>query len=217
MPKGLFITVEGPDGSGKSTLIAKLASRLRREGFKVRKTREPGGSPLAEKIRAILLSPASRAMSDRAELLLFEAARRQHLDETIEPALAAGRVVLCDRFADSTTAYQGAGRAIRASDVAWLNHFACQGRKPDLTLVLNVDPAAGLRRAGRLKGGRDRMEQAGLGFHKRVRAAFLKLARREPRRVKVIDSGRQGPQEVFETAWRLVQARLKKKKVRRGI
>jgi dTMP kinase len=147
-------------------------------------------------------------MTGEAELLLFEAARRQHLAQTVEPALARGEIVLCDRFADSTTAYQGAGRDIGPAKVAWLNAFACGGRKPDLTLLLDVDAAVGLKRAGRHKGRRDRMEKAGLEFHKRVRRAFLKIARANPRRVKVIQIEKLDAAAVLDQARHKVQACL---------
>lgn len=159
-------------------------------------TREPGGSPLSEKIRDLLLDRGERRMTARAELLLFEAARVQHLAEAIRPALAKGKVVLCDRFADSTMAYQGAGRAINRKDVAWLNRFACQGLRPHLTLTFDIPVAEGLRRAWRAKGRRDRMEGAARSFYGRVRGEFLRIARQEPGRVKVVKVGGRDERQV---------------------
>lgn len=210
MPKkGLFITLEGPDGAGKSTQRRLLAAALRKAGRKVVETREPGGSPLAEVIRALVLDPKHRGLSDRAELLLFEAARAQHVADTIVPALKKGAVVLCDRFTDSTLAYQGAGRALRRADVEWLNRFATAGLTPDLTLVFDLGASEGLRRAKKLKGRADRMEQADLAFHRRVRAAFLALARSASRRVKRIDVTGKSPEAVAAEGLALIKKRLR--------
>lgn len=199
MPKkGLFVTLEGPDGSGKSTQRRLLAAALRKSGHKVVETREPGGSPLAEKIRELVLDSKNLGFVDGAELLLFEAARCQHVADTILPALKKGAVVLCDRFTDSTVAYQGAGRALKKSDVLWLNRFASAGLKPDLTLVFDLGAREGLARAKRLKGQADRMESVDLAFHRRVRNAFRSLARSDRRRVKLIAVDGQSPQAVAE-------------------
>lgn len=206
---GLFVTLEGPDGSGKSTQARLLTEKLRKAGFKVVLTREPGGSPLAEKIRALLLDPANRGLRDGTELLLFEAARYQHVKDTVLPALAKGRVVLCDRFIDSTTAYQVAGRGLKAAEVAWLNAYGSAGLKPSLTLVFDIPVAEGLRRARRAKGGRDRMEQTEKDFRERVRRAFLGLARREPKRIKRISVLGRSPEDVGREAWGLLAKKLK--------
>ena len=211
MGKGLFVSLEGPDGAGKSTLIRRLAAKLRASRLKPIVTREPGGSPLAEKIRGILLARSSAALTTRAEVLLFEAARSQHLAETIRPALTKGQVVLCDRFMDSTTAYQAAGRGLKAAEVSWLNSFATAGQKPDLTLVLDVDPKTGALRSRKRGEGKDRMEAAGLEFQARVRKAFKAIARKEARRVKLIDATRQNADEVFEEAWGILAVRLRKR------
>ncbi len=184
---GLFITLEGVEGSGKSTQARHLADYLRGRGFDVLCTREPGGAPIAEKIRDLLLDPAHRELSPRAELLLYEAARAQHVDEVIRPALETGRVVICDRFADSTTAYQGAGRGLQADSLELLHGWATGGLRPDLTLVLDLPPEEGLRRAGRVRR-RDRLEQEPLDFHRRVREGFRELAEREPDRVRLLDA-----------------------------
>ena len=206
--QGLFVTLEGPDGSGKSTQQALLAKHLRGFGYIVAETREPGGSPTAERIRKMLLDPDLKALRPSAELLLFEAARAQHVADTIAPALAKGAVVLCDRFTDSTTAYQGAGRAVDGKAVAWLNRFAGQGLAPDLTLLYDLGSRQGLERARKAKGRRDRMEEADLAFHARVRSRFLRLAKEEPRRVKLLRVDGQTPQAVAEAGLKLILERL---------
>ena len=202
------MSLEGPDGSGKSTQRALLAKRLRSFGYDVVETREPGGSPVAERIRALLLDSELQGLRAGAELLLFEAARLQHVHDTILPALAAGKVVLCDRFTDSTTAYQGAGRVVDPKTVAWLNRMAAGGLKPGLTLLYDLGVGSGLRRARHAKAGQDRMEQADKAFHGRVRAAFRALARREPRRVKRIEVAGRSPQAILELGLKLVLERL---------
>ena len=184
--KGFFITIEGIEGCGKSTQIALLREHLEKRGHAVEVTREPGGTPLAEAIRGLLLDPANDAMAPTTELLLYSAARAQHIAERIRPALEAGCIVLCDRFADSTTAYQGAGRALSADIVSTLHRIATQGTWPNLTIVLDVPAEEGLARASR-RTPSDRIEQEPLAFHERVRAAFLQLAEQEPARVKVVD------------------------------
>jgi dTMP kinase len=201
--------LEGPDGSGKSTQAQLLSEKLRKAGQRVCLTREPGGSPVAEKIRALLLDPANQGLSASAELLLFEAARHQHVMDTIQPALDRGEVVLCDRFVDSTTAYQVAGRGLKAADVAWLNRFASAGLKPDLTLLFDLPVEEGLRRARRSKGGRDRMERTQRAFREKVRRCFLTLQRREPRRIKRLAVAGRSPEDVCAQAWALLWARLK--------
>ncbi len=184
-----FITFEGVEGCGKSTQIALLGEYLTAQGHTVVLTREPGGTPIAEAIRALLLDPANTAMSASAELLLYEAARAQHVDERIRPALAAGVVVLCDRFADSTTAYQGAGRGLSPDLVAQLHAMATRDIWPALTLVIDLPAEEGLRRATR-HGASDRIENETLAFHERVRQEFLQLAKREAGRVHLVDGTR---------------------------
>lgn len=184
----LLITFEGIDGSGKSTQARMLEEHLRGEGRSVRLVREPGGPPLAERIRSLLLSHDVE-ISPFAELLLFSAARAQLVRETIQPALKAGVVVICDRFYDSTTAYQGAGRGL--ADPAWLHDFhqhVTEGLMPDRTYLIDVSVAvASGRRSGRNEDEADRMESGGDDFFERVRAAYLHLAEREPTRVLVLD------------------------------
>ena len=187
--KGAFITLEGVEGCGKTTQLRLLAAHLAERGFDVVATREPGGTPLAERIRDILLDPAHTDLCPAAELLLYGAARAQHVAEKIRPALAAGRVVVCDRFADSTTVYQGAGRGLAPDVVVACHRLASGGVWPDLTVVIDVPAATGLSRV-RQQRDTDRMEQEALTFHERVRAGFLALAREEPDRVKVVDGTR---------------------------
>ena len=183
--RGFFITFEGTDGVGKSTQAALLADWLREKGLAVQQTREPGGGEAAERIRQILLDPDLK-ISGLAELFLYEAARVEHLDRVIRPALAAGHVVLCDRFTDSTLAYQGFARNLMKEAVL-LNRVAAGGLKPDLTLLLDLPAADGLRKAvGRTGGGGDRLENEGAAFQETVRKGFVILARKEPRRIRRI-------------------------------
>jgi dTMP kinase len=185
---GHFITFEGIEGCGKSTQIARISEYLKGKGVEVDITREPGGTAIAESIRDVLLDPANTAMASMTELLLYEAARAQHLEERILPALERGAVVLCDRFADSTTAYQGGGRGLSRSMLRTLHDIATNGRWPDLTIVLDVPVAVGAeRRAGTAL---DRIELEAAEFHERVRLAFLDNANEEPHRVKVINGAR---------------------------
>ena len=183
---GRFITFEGIEGCGKTTQIARIEQYFRGRGKEVVLTREPGGTPIAEKIRDLLLDPANEAMAPTAELLLYAAARAQHLEERILPALHRGAVVLCDRFADSTTAYPGGGRGVSRTMVGNLHEIATHGCWPDLTFVLDLPVAVGAeRRAG---SALDRIEREAAEFHERVRNAFLDIAREEPHRVVVVDA-----------------------------
>lgn len=182
---GSFITFEGPEGSGKSTHIQLLAPYLKAQGYRVTVTREPGGTMLAVHLRKVLLD-TGEGLSALAELLLYEADRAQHVQERVRPSLARGEIVLCDRYTDSTTAYQGFGRRLNQAMIAQLNAIASGNLKPHLTVLLDVSVERGLRQAHRRKKGHDRLERAGLAFHKRVRRGYLHLARREPRRFRVI-------------------------------
>lgn len=183
---GCFITFEGVEGCGKTTQIALLRDYLAAAGHTVVVTREPGGTPIAEAIRDVLLDPAHGAMGATAELLLYEAARAQHVHEKIAPALKAGQVVLCDRFADSTTAYQGAGRGFAPEILNQLHRMATGGIWPDLTVLIDLPVETGLERA-RERGRKDRIEQESIAFHQRVREGFLALAESEPERIRVVD------------------------------
>jgi len=205
--KGKFITFEGGEGSGKSTHIERLVARLRQAGNRVVVTREPGGTEVGEQIRHILqYSKQSAAMVPETELLLFCASRAQLVREIIEPNLNEGRIVICDRFFDSTTVYQGVGRKINSNAVAAINNFAVGANLPDLTLVIDLDPRIGLERA-RGRELFDRMESQSLEFYDRVRQGYLDLSRREARRVKVIDGSRM-IDEVEKQIWDLVKSVL---------
>ena len=185
---GTFVTFDGADGTGKSTHIGLLAERLRAHGLEVLCLREPGGTAVGEALRALVLDPANAGLSDRAELLIYEAARAQLVDEVIAPALGRGAVVLCDRFADSTVAYQAYGRGLPRESVDAANAFATGGLVPDRTLLMVCGaPDEGLHRAAQVAAA-DRLELAGEGFHGRVAEGFGALAADEPGRVRVVDS-----------------------------
>jgi dTMP kinase len=186
---GVFITLEGIDGSGKSTQCRRLAETLRAEGRDVVLTREPGGSPGAEEIRRLLVEGDPDRWSGETEILLFTAARRDHLEKTIRPALAAGRIVVSDRFADSTRVYQGAARGDLRGFVDRLHEMAI-GVEPDLTLVIDMDPEAALARGLARRSGEDRFEDLGAAFQARLRDGFLALAAEAPARCRVIDGNR---------------------------
>ena len=190
--RGRFITFEGGEGCGKSTQVKRLAEHLASKGMEVVLTREPGGTRLAELIRGLLKDEREDPPCDRSELLLFLAARAQLVRNVIGPALAAGKWVLSDRFSDSTFAYQGYGRGLPLDVLRLANDFACDGLKPDLTLLLDVRPeiaaARMRRREAATNTSADRIEQAGDGFHARLRAGFLEMAKAEPGRIKVVDA-----------------------------
>ena len=185
---GLFITLEGPEGAGKSTNREYLAQRLRDHGLDVVLTREPGGTPLAESIRELLLAPADEPMNSDTELLLMFAARAQHLAQVIRPALARGAVVLCDRFTDATYAYQGGGRGLSTQRIEQLESFVQGEMRPDLTLIFDLPVEVGLNRAA-ARGRLDRFEQEGLGFFEAVRNTYLGRARQDRQRYRIVDAG----------------------------
>lgn len=203
---GLFITFEGGEGVGKSTQIDRLKQSLEGAGHRVVLTREPGGTPIAERIREVLLDPDNEGMAPMAELMLYEAARAQHVGELIRPALDAGSIVLCDRFSDSTTAYQGAGRALDLNDVEILHHQATGGLMPDITLLLDLDPEIGLTRA-KGEGVGDRIEKESIEFHTRVREGFLAIAKRSPERVHVLNAD-QSVDAIADAVHAIVEDRL---------
>jgi len=184
---GLFVAFEGGEGAGKTVQLGLLAGWLQAAGRRVRLTREPGATPAGERIRGIVLDPGSR-LTPRAEALLYAADRAEHVESVLLPALAAGEIVLSDRYVDSTLAYQGAGRALDRCEVQRLNDWATGGLRPDLTVLLDLDPTVGLTRAGGRRS-LDRIEQESLAFHHRVRAEFLRLAATEPARYLVLDGG----------------------------
>lgn len=187
MRKALFVTIEGVDGAGKSTHARLLGEHMRAAGFDVVLTREPGGTPVGDKVRAILLDPASGEICSRAEALLFAAARAQHVQQVIRPALAAGKVVICERFVDSSLAFQGYGLGLDLDFLRALNDAATGELRPHLTILLDVTPETALVRKG-CPDGADRIERRGEGYRERVRRGYLELAGAEPARVKVIAS-----------------------------
>ena len=187
--RGRFITLEGGEGVGKSTNLAFVAGLLESAGLEVQQTREPGGTPLAERVRDIIVSPSGEEIPPIAELLLIFAARSLHIEGRIRPALEAGRWVLCDRFTDASYAYQGAARGLGDAPIRWLEAQVQGTLRPDLTLLLDADPAVGLARAG-ARGAADRFEQERLAFFQRVRAGYLARAAAEPGRFRIIDAAR---------------------------
>jgi dTMP kinase len=207
--KGRFITFEGGEGAGKSTQIRLLAARLRQVAREVVLTREPGGTPLAEKLRAIILSGGAKNFGPLGEALLFSAARIDHIDRKIWPALSRGAYVLCDRFADSTRAYQGAKGGVDPSLLLTLEKVALAGVSADLTFILDLPPETGMERARRRRGPgeADRFEAEDLVFHAGLRAKFLEIARAEPKRCRVIDAA-QPPEKVADAIWACVCERF---------
>jgi dTMP kinase len=203
---GLFVTFEGGEGSGKSTQLTRLAERLRAGGWDPLVTREPGGSPLAERIRELLLD-TSLAPGAVTEALLMVAARSDLVAAVIRPALAAGRVVLCDRYADSTLAYQGGGRGLDALELARWNAAATGGLVPDVTLLFDVPPGLGLARRAGAAGAPNRLDLESEAFHARVRARYLELARAEPARFVVLEASRDADTLAGEV-WSAVSGRL---------
>lgn len=210
--RGLFITLEGPDGSGKTTQAGLLGDRLKAAGYDVLHSREPGGTPIGMKIRAILLDPANQDLMPTAEMLLMFAARAQNVEQWILPALAEGRIVLSDRFTDSSLVYQGAGRGLGADVVRQVDRIACRGLVPDLTICIDIDTETGLARAharNRDEAGpkESRLDEQEIAFHRKARAAYHQLAVNEPNRVKVIDG--DAPREVVaDRVWETVTALL---------
>jgi dTMP kinase len=211
---GLFVTFEGGEGSGKTTQVARLTARLRARGVEPLLTREPGGTPLAEGIRALLLDPA-RKPGALAEAFLMEAARAELVATVIRPALEAGRVVLCDRYDDSTLAYQGAGRGLDPGMLAQWNRAATGGLKPDLTLLYDLDPGVGLGRRAADAGETNRLDRETPEFHARVRARFLQLAEDEPERFVVLDAA-LSPERLEELGWSALAGRLARAGIQPG-
>ncbi len=209
---GFFVTFEGGEGAGKSTQIRTLAARLRGEGHTVLETAEPGGTGIGRQIRRVFLDARNENLSAAAELLLVFAARAQNVEESIRPALAEGHVVLCDRFTDSTLVYQGAVRGLGAEAVLQVDRIACAGLRPHLTFYLDIDPETGLARA-RLRNAQDsanpetRLDDQDLDFHRRVREAYLELARAESGRIVTIDAS-AAPEAVAAAIWNRTAERL---------
>ncbi|KXS45828.1 MAG: dTMP kinase [Candidatus Frackibacter sp. T328-2] len=210
--KGLFITLEGPEGAGKSTQIDLLASYLLKKGYQVVKTREPGGTKVGDRIREVLLDDKLHNLQPKTELMLYSASRVQHVIEVIKPALGEGKVVLCDRFSDATLAYQGCGRQLNMELIKRLNLMSTTGLQPDITFILDIKPEVGLQRARDLaqdnseKGVGDRIEKEKISFHQRVRNGYLDLAKQEDR-FEVIDA-HQDVETIFKRLVNRIEKRL---------
>lgn len=189
MDKGLLIVIDGSDGAGKGTCIAKLEDYLRQRGLDVVLTREPGGTPIGERIRQLLLDKSASEMTSTTELLLFAAARAQHVEEKIRPAIAAGKIVISDRFSSATVSFQHYGRGLPLPLIEQLNDIALAGLAPSMTIILDLDPRIGLRRVSDRGAGFDRIEKENIDFLDRARTGYLEQARREPGRFSVIDAG----------------------------
>jgi dTMP kinase len=209
MARGMFITFEGGEGAGKSTQCARLSERLRVAGHEVVATREPGGSAGGEAVRALLVSGPVERWSALSEALLMNAARRDHLERVIGPALARGAAVVCDRFADSTRAYQGSAGGAPLEFLLAMEAQIVGPWRPDVTFILDLAPEAGLARAGERGGAEARFEAKGLAFHQALRTAFLQIARDEPGRCVVLD-GAGEPEAIAEAVWREVRVRLER-------
>lgn len=205
MTKGLFITIEGPEGAGKTTILNMLVEALQKDGVKVLKTREPGGIEIAEQIRRVILDKSNTAMDPRTEALLYAAARRQHLVEKVLPALEAEMVVLCDRFIDSSLAYQGYARKLGIDEVYGINSFAIEGKMPQLTLYFDIEPALGLERI-RKSNEREvnRLDLEDIRFHENVREGYQILLERFPERITKIDAA-QDIDTVFTIAYQKIK------------
>ena len=205
MTKGLFITFEGPDGCGKTTQIEFLKNYLCSKGYEVILTREPGGTAMSEKIRSLILDPENKEESGVTEALLFAASRAQHVAEKIKPAIAEGKIVLCDRFMDSSIAYQAYARGL-GDDVVSINLFAIQGCFPDLTIFLDLDPLIGQKRQIE-RGKLDRLEQEGLAFQQKVYEGYQELIKKYPERIKVVNADRD-PESIEKDIECLIQSLL---------
>lgn len=204
--RGFFLTLEGGEGAGKSTQARRLSTALQSRGLKTLLTREPGGSPGAEQIRSLLVQGDAARWTPLTEALLMNASRADHIERTILPALEAGRIVICDRFADSTEAYQGAGGGVSPADVATLRRMVVGPHEPDLTLIFDLPVDTGLARAG-ARGGDARFESKGAAYHRRLRQAYLAIADRDPARCKLIDAARS-EEEVATQILQIVEAQL---------
>lgn len=198
LKRGVFITVEGPEGAGKTTVLARVGEQLEKEGYSIVLTREPGGIPIAEQIRQVILNPDHTEMDSRTEALLYAAARRQHLMEKVVPALNKGCIVLCDRFVDSSLAYQGYARGLGIEEVREINRFAIQDTMPELTLFFMIDPEIGLKRIENHKSREiNRLDLEKLNFHQKVYEGYQLLVKNEPDRIKIIDAN-QSFEEVYQ-------------------
>lgn len=207
MNKGLFITFEGPDGSGKTTVSTAVTQRLEAEGYQVRYTREPGGSNIAEEIRHIILDPKNTDMDARTEALLYAASRRQHLSDKVLPALENGIHVISDRFVDSSLAYQGCGRQIGIDEVYNINQFAIEGHMPDKTIFLQIDAETGLKRIQKGRAVLDRLDQENIEFHQRVHQGYEEILKKYADRMIIVDATKD-VDEVIEQAYIIVKGLL---------
>lgn len=211
MVRNIFITFEGPEGAGKTSVLKEVTKRLENAHMEFLATREPGGIRIAEEIREIILNPANTEMDAHTEALLYAAARSQHLHEKVEPALQAGRVVLCDRFIDSSLVYQGIGRGLGVEKVRAINEFAIGRRMPDKTILFDLEPSIGLARIeANRKNEMNRLDVESLAFHEKVRAGYLQLAKEEQERIILIDANRP-LDEVVEEVWLIVKSLIEEK------
>lgn len=209
MNRGIFISLEGPEGAGKTTIITMLISELEQRGYQVLQTREPGGIDIAEKIRNVILDKSHTSMDPRTEALLYAAARRQHLVEKVNPALESGKIVLCDRFIDSSLAYQGHARGLGMDDVYSINQFAIGDRMPELTIYFDIDPVIGLNRINQHHNREvNRLDLEDIQFHYKVREGYELLLKRFPDRMKKIDAS-DSLEVVFSKAKDLILSSLK--------
>jgi dTMP kinase len=204
----MFITLEGPEGSGKTTAVNEAVKQLEKLGYSIVRTREPGGTPIAEQIRNVILDKANTAMDPRTEALLYAASRRQHLVEKVWPAVKEGKIVICDRYLDSSLAYQGGARGLGIDNILNINMFATEGTFPDLTLLFDIEPEVGLARiAANASREVNRLDLEKLDFHKSVRNTFLELAKRYPDRFVIIDASKS-QEEVAKATLDTILARL---------
>lgn len=211
MKRNIFITFEGPEGAGKSTVLNKIVERLQQQNVDVLATREPGGIEIAEKIREVILNPAHTAMDERTEALLYAAARSQHFFEKVEPAIQEGKLVLCDRFIDSSLAYQGYARGIGIDEVLAINEFAIGKRMPNLTILFDLEPSVGLARIhAHNEREVNRLDVESLSFHEKVREGYHEIVKRYPDRIKVVNAD-QSVDRVVEEVWHLLCEVLEEK------
>ena len=204
----MFITIEGPEGSGKTTAVDTAVKELEKMGYQIVRTREPGGTPIAEQIRNVILDKNNTAMDQRTEALLYAASRRQHLVEKVWPALKEGKIVICDRYLDSSLAYQGGARGLGVDNILQVNNFATEGTFPDLTLLFDIDPQLGLARiAANANREVNRLDLEKIDFHNKVRNTFLDLAKRYPERFVVIDAS-QSREEVAKKTLEVMLSRI---------
>ena len=205
--RGLFITFEGTDGAGKTTQIQRLSTELRQTGYDICLTREPGGTPISEQIRDMLLNPDHGEMAATTELLLYAASRAQHVSEIIKPALESGKIVISSRFADAMVVYQGYGRGLDLERINRLNRIATDGVTPDVTFVLDLPVEIGLQRVQKSRGGLDRLEREKIDFHQRLRDGYRALAEQDPQRLKLVDA-QASPEHVYAQIQGAVQPLL---------